>query len=83
MSYCCSMCHNHIQTIKYLVPSRCLRQNGSKAHRVCSDCWWDPVFGFAREGACHNCPGCADNLPLTLVTLCSETSPVIWCENTT
>jgi hypothetical protein len=42
-------------------------KHGSRAHRICQDCWWDPEKGFAREGANHECPGCIKGLQLTTV----------------
>jgi hypothetical protein len=50
-----------------LIPSGCLLQHGQRAHRICKECWFKPVTGFAIEGTTHKCPGCAKNLPLTKV----------------
>lgn len=60
----CCMCGNEVDIKDSLIPQACLIKNGNKAHRICSQCWWDPVTGFAREGSPHGCPGCAKNLPL-------------------
>ena len=64
MSVCCGMCRAVLEQTGYLIPARCLRKNGVRAHRVCASCWWDPVCGFALEDAPHNCPGCVAGLPL-------------------
>jgi len=48
--------------------------NGARSHRICSPCWWDPISGFAREGASHKCPGCENSLQLT--TAISSTTVV-------
>ena len=60
----CSMCCKLLEESGYLMPARCLRTNGARAHRVCASCWWDPVCGFAREDVPHGCPGCVAGLPL-------------------
>jgi hypothetical protein len=61
----CCMCGKEIVKINGLIPGQCLRKNGSvRAHRICEDCWWDPVSGFAKEGVNHSCPGCVKGLPL-------------------
>ena len=58
----CSMCRKFTSIKNSLVPSKCLKQHGSVAHRVCKKCW----FGsFAKEGSSHACPGCTKKLPLT------------------
>ena len=62
--YCC-MCHNAATIADTLVPQQCLQQHGSRAHRICQHCWWDPEIGFAREGVNHKCPGCESHFPLT------------------
>jgi hypothetical protein len=62
----CCMCGKEVDKSKTLVPQICLQKYGSKAHRICSDCWWNNETGFARENAPHGCPGCAKNLPLTI-----------------
>jgi len=64
----CCMCERSVSDGNTLKPSACLMKHGSKAHRICKDCWWDPEKGFAREGANHECPGCKKGLPLTTVT---------------
>jgi hypothetical protein len=63
--YCC-MCHNAATIADTLVPQQCLQQHGSRAHRICQHCWWDPENGFAREGVNHKCPGCETHFPLTV-----------------
>jgi len=63
----CCMCGKEVDKSDTLVPQICLQQHGQTAHRICSDCWWNPETGFAREGVPHGCPGCAKNLPLTSV----------------
>ena len=64
----CCMCEREIDKNNTLVPRECLMKNGSAAHRICQDCWWNPKSGFAREDADHKCPGCIKKLPLTTVT---------------
>jgi hypothetical protein len=64
MLVCCSACRVLLDQTGCLIPARCLRKNGARAHRVCASCWWDPVRGFAREDAPHDCPGCVAGLPL-------------------
>ena len=59
----CCMCDNKIQNnnnnCNKLIPVKCLMRYGSKkSHKICSDCWWKPVTGFAVEGTKHECPGC-------------------------
>jgi hypothetical protein len=61
----CCMCEKRINKDDTLVPSGCLVEHGKRAHRICSNCWWDPEKGFAREGVKHRCPGCIKNIPLT------------------
>lgn len=61
----CCMCEKNIKINNTLVPRECLVKYGKIAHRICQDCWWDPNIGFAREDACHKCPGCQKGLPLT------------------
>lgn len=63
----CCMCEREVDKNNTLIPRECLNKNMSKAHRICLDCWWDPVSGFARENETHVCPGCAKNFPLTIV----------------
>lgn len=70
----CCMCGREVNINDTLVPSKCLQIHGKKAHRICSECWWNPTTGFARENAPHGCPGCAKNLPLTKV---QNTEPVM------
>lgn len=70
----CCMCGREVNINDTLVPSKCLQINGKRAHRICSECWWNPDTGFARENAPHGCPGCAKNLPLTKV---QNTEPIM------
>ena len=63
----CCMCEIDVDKNNTLVPRECLNTNGLAAHRICNDCWWNPVSGFAREDADHRCPGCLKKLPLTSV----------------
>jgi hypothetical protein len=63
----CCMCEREVDKNNTLVPRVCLNTYSSRAHRICNDCWWDPVSGFARENATHGCPGCAKKFPLTNV----------------
>lgn len=63
----CCMCEHRVSERNTLNPSACLMKYGSKAHRICSHCWWDREKGFAIEGANHECPGCKKGLPLTVV----------------
>jgi hypothetical protein len=52
----CCMCNKKINSNDFLIPSKCLAQNGRKnAHKICNKCWWSK---FAIEGANHKCPGC-------------------------
>lgn len=63
----CCMCRNPVNLsdkINTLIPNQCYAVNGMKAHRICRECWFDPVKGFALEGKSHKCPGCLDHLPL-------------------
>ena len=57
----CSMCDKTVVRNKTLVPARCLKEHGDRAHRICQDCWWNT---FAKEDAPHGCPGCIKGLPL-------------------
>lgn len=61
----CCMCERMVNKNDTLIPRECLTKHGMAAHRICQDCWWDPVNGFAREEASHKCPGCVKELPLT------------------
>lgn len=61
----CCMCGKSINREDGLIPAKCYKKNGEqRAHRICSECWWDPIDGFAKEGVNHSCPGCVKNLPL-------------------
>jgi hypothetical protein len=73
----CSMCEKDVNKKDTLIPRVCLNEYGKKAHRICSECWWNPNTGFAREGIKHGCPGCEKKLPLTKVTyIPSSSQPV-------
>ena len=61
----CSMCIKKINKNEGLIPAKCLMENGKSAHRICSNCWWDPLKGFALEYRSHRCPGCQKGLLLT------------------
>jgi len=63
----CCMCEIEVDKNNTLMPRKCFNKYMSRAHRICHECWWDPVSGFARENATHGCPGCAKNFPLTNV----------------
>lgn len=57
----CSMCCKQTGDQK-LIPNACLMKYGKfKAHKICSDCWWNK---FAQEGVSHKCPGCVNKKPL-------------------
>jgi hypothetical protein len=60
----CVICDREVSIGDTLVPMSCLKRHGKRAHRICNDCWWDPVRGFARENVPHGCPGCKRGLPL-------------------
>ena len=61
----CCMCNKEIMKSEGLIPAACLIKNGRiRAHRICSDCWWNTEYGFAREGVNHACPGCKKAAPL-------------------
>jgi hypothetical protein len=63
-THCC-ICNKEIITTNGLIPAKCLAKYGAiRAHRICQECWWDPVNGFAKEGTNHACPGCVKGLPL-------------------
>lgn len=57
----CCMCMQPIES-KYFQPSKCLQKYASRAHKICSECWWGE---FAKEGITHECPGCIKNIPLS------------------
>jgi hypothetical protein len=61
----CSICEKIVPIKETLIPQKCLTKYGRSAHRICENCWWDPVSGFAREYESHKCPGCIKKLPLT------------------
>lgn len=57
----CAMCCKKSND-KNFIPNACLMKYGKyKAHKICSDCWWN---NFAQEGVNHKCPGCEKKMPL-------------------
>lgn len=73
----CCMCEKNINKKDTLVPRVCLNEYGKKAHRICSECWWNPETGFAREGIKHGCPGCEKKIPLTkVINIPSSNKPI-------
>lgn len=60
----CCMCEKQVSKSNTLIPSSCFRIYLGRSHRICKQCWWDPVSGFARETGPHECPGCEKGLPL-------------------
>jgi len=63
----CCMCENITEKERALIPRKCLIKYGEReAHRICQSCWWDPIKGFAREDAPHECPGCDKGFPLSI-----------------
>ena len=73
----CCMCERRVSERNTLKPSACLIKHGSRAHRICLDCWWDSENGFAREGANHECPGCKKGMPLLKPKSASKVSEVV------
>ena len=64
----CCICEREVDKNNTLIPRACLIEHGTSAHRICHDCWWNPVSGFAREERVdHKCPGCLKRLPLTVI----------------
>jgi hypothetical protein len=66
----CCMCSKTLNVndkTNALIPLECLQNRGKEAHRICKECWFKPVTGFAIEGNSHKCPGCKKGLPLTRV----------------
>ena len=62
----CCKCEKVVNKDNTFIPSECLVKYGlNVAHRICKDCWWDSIIGFARECGSHKCPGCIKGLPLT------------------
>jgi hypothetical protein len=56
----CVVCSDSIDCTTYLIPSRCIRQNGlTSTHTICYTCWFDPIGGFGLETSLHECPGCS------------------------
>jgi len=73
----CCMCERRVSERNSLKPSACLMKHGSRAHRICKDCWWDSENGFAREGVNHECPGCKKGMPLLKPKPASKVSEVV------
>lgn len=71
----CCVCPNEVNITNTLMPSGCKRAHGTRAHRICNDCWWNTEKGFGKEDSKHKCPGCEKGFPLTKVKL--EEHPVI------
>ena len=61
---CCMCGDENLTKENTLVPSKCLRINGIRAHRICKICWFTK---FVHEGNDHKCPGCIKGLPLTKI----------------
>jgi len=56
----CCMCDKKIKSNQSFIPSECLSKYGkNRAHKICSDCWWDK---FANETTTHKCPGCVKGI---------------------
>jgi hypothetical protein len=61
----CVMCNEKKNRDNMFTPRVCLNKYGNaKAHKICSDCWFDEKNGFALEGSQHQCPGCVHHLPM-------------------
>ena len=73
----CCMCGKEIKISEGLVPSVCLKKYGSRAHRICTSCWFDGDDAFAKEDRKHDCPGCKKDLPLTKVPEKPKTQEII------
>lgn len=69
------MCEKEVNQNTTMTPSICYRVYMDKSHRICSDCWFHPVSGFAVEHNSHKCPGCIKRLPLTKVSY-NEKEPI-------
>jgi hypothetical protein len=61
----CCICEKIVNKENTLIPNGCLKEHGKAGHRICTECWWNPQTGFAREGITHRCPGCIKGLLLT------------------
>ena len=61
----CCICEKQVNIQNSYAPGRCFIQHGQKAHRICENCWWDPITGFALENMNHSCPGCQKGMKLT------------------
>lgn len=57
----CCMCNNKFNRESMFSPLVCLNKYNKRAHRICSECWWNK---FAKEDVKHTCPGCVRGLPL-------------------
>jgi len=58
----CCLCSKTIDINTSLIPVICLIKNGNiNSHKICQNCWWNPISGFAIEGSNHKCPGCLQN----------------------
>jgi len=68
----CCMCEKEINSVNILTPVICYRKYMDKSHRICSECWFNSVTGFAIEDRSHECPGCVKKIQLTKVSY-SET----------
>ena len=62
----CSMClKKETKSNKHILsPMQCVQKYGSRAHKICTECWFSK---FAIEGGNHKCPGCKKKLKLTNV----------------
>lgn len=58
----CCICGDPIDYNERLSPAQCMSKHGTKAHLICSKCWFHT---FAEEGASHKCPGCKKQVPYT------------------
>ena len=39
----CCKCGKIVDIKDTLIPRECLMKHGKAAHRICEDCWWDPI----------------------------------------
>ena len=72
----CSVCLKHTKnkTQKMLSPMSCVRKHGTKAHKICKQCWF---VIFALENSSHKCPGCIKKIKLTVPPKIKEPFNVI------
>ena len=64
----CSVCKNIVNISHTFIPQICLIKYGPiLSHRICHDCWWNPINGFGLERVCHKCPGCKDNMDYNII----------------